>query len=347
MASQIVPAMLPEEPMDRIEDIDDEEESQLDISREAKDGNTEILSEKNDSVREPSLALSRTVSNALSRVTTRLTNRHIINPGPPPDGGVKAWTQVAMAWIVIVTTWGYLNAFGAFQTYYTTALGESQSTISWIGSVQLWVIFVMSAFSGRALDAGLFVPTFLVGSVIQLVGIFMNSLCKNFWQLLLAQGICTGLGSGIIFCPSLGLVTTYFAKRRGIAIAVVTTGNSFGGAIYPVMVRQLLPKIGFAWTVRIIGFINLACLGLALAFLRPRLPPRKSGPLVEWQAFREIPYLCAVSGFTFVFGALFFVYYFVSRTCTLCRKYCLPVPLSRSLLTAFTSSICHMLTPQT
>ena len=78
------------------------------------------------------------------------------------------------------------------------------------------------------------------------------------------------------------------------------------------IVRQLLPKLGFAWTVRVLGFVNLACLGLGIAFLRPRLPPRKSGPVVEWAAFREIPYLSAVSGFTLVFGAMFFAYYYVS-----------------------------------
>ena len=217
-----------------------------------------------------------------------------------------------MAWLVVVTTWGYVNSFGAFQTYYTSALGEAQSTISWVGSVQLWVIFAMSAVSGRALDAGLFIPTFALGSTIQLVGIFMNSLSNNFWQLLLAQGFCTGLGSGLIFCPSMGLVTTYFSRNRGIAVAIVTTGNSFGGALYPIMVRQLLPSLGYPWTVRVIGFINLACLSMGLAFMRPRLPPRKAGPLVEWAAFREVPYLCAVSGFTLVFGAMFFSYYYVS-----------------------------------
>ena len=235
-----------------------------------------------------------------------------------------------MAWIVVVTTWGYVNSFGVFQTYYTDTLGEEQTTISWVGSLQLWVIFFMSTFSGRALDAGLFIPTFFVGSVIQLIGIFTNSLCKNLWQLLLAQGLCTGIGSGIIFCPSMGLVTTYFAKRRGIAIALVTTGNSVGGAIYPVMVRQLLPQIGFAWTVRVIGFINLVCLSLGLAFMRPRLPPRKSGPIVEWSAFKEFPYVAAVTGFSLVFGALFFAYYYVS----------LIISLKRAL---FTIPFCHSL----
>jgi predicted MFS family arabinose efflux permease len=109
----------------------------------------------------------------------------------------------------------------------------------------------------------------------------------------------------------MGIVTTYFEKKRALAVAIVSTGNSFGGAIYPVAVRLLLPQIGFAWTVRVLGFINLACLSCALAFMRPRLPPRKAGPVIEWQAFREVPYSCMVSGMSLVFGGLFFSYYYV------------------------------------
>jgi len=226
-----------------------------------------------------------------------------------------------MAWLICVTTWGYVNSFGVFQTYYTESLGETQSTVSWVGSIQLWVIFVMSAFSGRALDAGLFIPTLVIGSIIQTVGIFMTSLCGNFWQLLLAQGITTGLGSGIIFCPAMGLVTTYFTRKRALAVAIVTTGNSFGGCVYPIVVRQLLPQIGFAWTVRVLGFMNLACLLTTMAFMRPRLPPRKSGPLFELSAFREVPYVSLLVGLSFVFGALFFSYYFVSLSVVDFSKY--------------------------
>lgn len=207
---------------------------------------------------------------------------------------------------------GYINSFGAFQTYYTETLGETQSTISWVGSLQLWTVFFASAFSGRALDAGLFIPALMLGAAIQLVGIFTTSLCTVFWQLLLAQGLCTGLGSGIIFCPTLGLVVTYFSKRRALATAIVTTGNSLGGAVYPVIVRQLLPKIGFAWTVRVLGFVNLALLGTALAFMRPRLPPRKTDPVLEWRAVYEVPFDCVLIGMSLVFGGLFFSYYYIA-----------------------------------
>lgn len=80
----------------------------------------------------------------------------------------------------------------------------------------------------------------------------------------------TGVGGGLLFTPSMGIVGTYFSTRRAIAIGLATTGNSAGGMVYPIMVQQLFPKIGFAWTVRVLGFLNLALLLVVLAFMRPR-----------------------------------------------------------------------------
>jgi MFS family permease len=218
---------------------------------------------------------------------------------------------VALGFVVCFTTWGYINSFGVFQTYYTSTLHVSPSAVSWIGSVNLFIVMAGGFVTGRALDAGLFTPTFAVGAVLQIAGIFANSFCKNIWQLVLAQGVCTGLGSGIVFCPTIGLVTTYFQKRRALAVGITSTGNSAGGALYPVIVRLLLPRIGYGWTVRVLGFFNMACLALALAFLRPRLPPRKTGPFVEWQAFREAPYSLMLVAFSLIFGGLFFTYYYI------------------------------------
>jgi MFS family permease len=216
-----------------------------------------------------------------------------------------------MAFITCLTAWGFVNSFGVFQTYYADTMSESQSTISWIGSIQVWVIFAVGMFSGRALDAGLFFPTFLLGSALQILGVFTTSVCRNFWQLLLAQGFCTGLGCGMIFCPVMGIVTTYFERNRALAVAIVSTGNSIGGILYPVLVKSLLPKIGFAWTIRILGFVNLACLVAAAMFLSPRLPPREGDAFIEWRIFLNIPYTCMVISMALVFGGVFFTLYFV------------------------------------
>ena len=133
----------------------------------------------------------------------------------------------------------------------------------------------------------------------------------RYWQLFLAQGICTGLGNGLVFCPSLSVLSTYFSTKRGLAIGIGASGSATGGIVFPVIVQQLLPKVGFGWTVRVLGFVMLALQAIALVFVRPRLPPRKSGPLVEWAAFRELPYTLFSIGMFLAFWGLYFAFYYV------------------------------------
>lgn len=262
----------------------------------------------------PDLSNSKSrASNVLERVTSRLTTRSLRDPGPPPDGGILAWTQIFCAWLAILNTWGFVNSFGAFQPYYETILPESSSTISWIGSVQACILFSLSTFSGRALDRGWFRPIVAVGIVIQILGIFALSGARTYWQFLMTQGFCTGVGGGLFFVPIMGLCSTYFSKKRGMALGIVTSGNAAGGVVYPVIVRQLLGKVGFGWTVRVLGFINVACLLVVLALMKPRLPPRKTGPLIEWEAFKDAPYCLHVLGVCFLMPPIYCVFYYVSH----------------------------------
>ena len=84
-----------------------------------------------------------------------------------------------------------------------------------------------------------------------------------------------------------------------------------GGMVYPVLVRELLPKIGFAWTTRVLGFLNLGLLAIAFTFMRPRLPPRSTGPIVDWKAFSEPVFVLFVAGIFFVLWNVYFTFYYV------------------------------------
>lgn len=81
--------------------------------------------------------------------------------------------------------------------------------------------------------------------------------------------------------------------------------------MYPVLVRELLPKIGFAWTTRVLGFLNLGLLAIAFTFMRPRLPPRSTGPVVDWKAFSEPVFVLFVAGIFFVLWNVYFTFYYV------------------------------------
>lgn len=232
----------------------------------------------------------------------------------PPDGGIKAWTQVLMGHLVLINGWGYLTSFGLFQSYYTSSLHATPSAISWIGSVQIFFVYLIGTFSGRALDAGFYHTVLSGGTFLQVLAVFMTAQSTEYWQLFLAQGICKGLGDGLVFCPTVSLVATYFSKRRALAMAGTASGAATGGIIFPLIAQQLLPKVGFAWTVRTMGFIILFNGVLAISIARVRLSPRRSGPLIEWTAFKEIPYTLFCIGMFLNLWAVYFAYFYVSES---------------------------------
>jgi MFS family permease len=249
------------------------------------------------------------VARTLSLVRTRESGRDV---GPPPDGGSKAWLQVLLAHLVIMNTWGYINSFGVFQAYYTRELGHPPSDISWVGGIQIFLLFFVGTFSGRATDAGYFKVTLAAGALLELFCIFMTSLSTKYWQLFLAQGVGQGLGCGLMFCPTIALLPTYFSSRRSIAIGIVACGSATGGLIFPAVVMRLLPRVGYGWTMRTLGFISLATLSPCVVFLQQRVPPRKSGPVVEWGAFKEAPYALFAIGMFLNFWGLYVGFFYIS-----------------------------------
>ena len=231
---------------------------------------------------------------------------------PPPDGGLIAWSQVLAGHLVAFNAWGFINSFGIFQAYLTASLSRPPADISWVGGVQIFLMLLVGIFSGRALDAGYYRPFAIAGLVLQICGIMMTSLVTEYWQLLLALGFCQGLGNGLIFTPTMAVVSTYFVKKRAVAIMGMSSGTATGGIVFPIVARQLLDKVGFGWTIRVMGFIFMFNAAVALILIRPRLPPRKSGPIVELKSFLDPWYGCCAFGLFFCTLGLYFGYFYVS-----------------------------------
>ena len=239
----------------------------------------------------------------------------------PPDGGLLAWSQVLAGHLVAFNSWGYITSFGLFEAHYTTALDETPSAISWIGSIQIFLSLFIGTFSGRAMDAGYYRHVALAGLSLQVLGAFMTSLITKYWQLLLAQGICQGLGNGLIFAPTVALVSTYFEKKRAIAVSFMTSGTATGGIVFPVIARQLTDKIGFGWTIRVMALIILANSIVILALVRTRPSPRSTGSLIDLAAFLDPWFSFFGLGSLLAFLGVYFAYYYVSDTNHLETRY--------------------------
>ncbi|KXJ88270.1 major facilitator superfamily domain-containing protein, partial [Microdochium bolleyi] len=219
-----------------------------------------------------------------------------ISPADPvPDGGFQAWITVAGCFILFFNSWGMANTYGVFQTYYSRYLlaEMSPSAISWIGSIQGFFLLVVGVVTGPLYDAGHLRLILATGTALVFLGLMMTSLCTEYYQVLLSQGICIGIGTGFLYIPALALIPQYFEKHRAIATGIVTSGSSFGGVVYSLAFQRLVEPLGFAWAVRVMAFISLAGLLFSLAVLRRRTAGLE-GPvrtLLDRSALRERPYM--------------------------------------------------------
>lgn len=77
-----------------------------------------------------------------------------------PDGGVRAWLNVLGGFLVLFASFGYTNSWGVYQAYYSQTIyrAYSDSTIAWIGSVQLCLFFVLALVAGSLFDSEIAVP---------------------------------------------------------------------------------------------------------------------------------------------------------------------------------------------
>lgn len=179
-----------------------------------------------------------------------------------------------------------MNSFGIFETYYSAhqLASSTPSDIAWIGSFQvipswtqideIFCMFCGGLFAGRIFDSH--GPRWLLagGSALFLLCFFVIPECTEYWQFFLAQGVAFGISISTMyelhlnirfngrFFPSVACISHWFRRKRAIAMGIVYSGSSIGGVVWPILMSHLLnnPSIGFKWSLRIAGFINVPIL---------------------------------------------------------------------------------------
>jgi MFS family permease len=226
------------------------------------------------------------------------------------DGGFTAWSQVFVSFLLVVNGFGYFSSFGLFESHWVEILGSPASFIAWVGSISLFLLFLLGSVSGPLMDRGHFRSVVTAGCAFQVLGAFSTSGVSSYWQLILAQGFVQGIGNGLLFTPCVALVSVYFTKNRAFALSLAACGAPFGGIMFPLMTRQLTPKIGYPWTIRIFGFTMLFNSALILLLGKPRQFKKDKRPLLDLAAFREPVFLTFGFGIFFTLWGLYIAYFY-------------------------------------
>lgn len=242
---------------------------------------------------------------------------HLSQPPHPsiPNGGLTAWLQVLSGFFLFFNSWGLINAFGVFQLFYSGVLipTSSNSDISWIGSIQAFLLCCTTIIAGPMFDRGHARLLVFFGSILVVFGLMMTSLCSTYWQLILAQGLCMGIGAGALFITSVAIIPSYFTTKRAFAIGIAASGSSLGGVIYPIVFHQLQPRVGFGWATRIIGFVALATLLVPVLCIKVRALRAARKTIIDLSGFRELPF-CLFSLAAFIgFIGLYIPFFYISE----------------------------------
>ncbi len=200
-----------------------------------------------------------------------------------------------------------------YQTFYEHSLlpYETSSNISWIGSIQAFLLIFVGIFVGPLFDHGYFRSLILIGSFGVVFGMMMTSLCTRYWQILLSQGVIVGLGCGFLFVPAIAIIPYYFSTRKALAQGLAACGSSLGGIIYPILFQNLQTRIGFPWATRVMAFIILATLIMPIVCMKVRVKPGAARKLIDSSAWREPPFLLLSVAEFFGFMGLYIPFFYV------------------------------------
>ena len=126
---------------------------------------------------------------------------------------------------------------------------------------------------GRLADRhGVMVPILISAAGLGL-GYAAAGLAGDIWLFSAAHGLLIGLlGSSATFAPLIADTALWFARRRGIAVAVCASGNYLAGTVWPPVVQHFVETAGWRDTYLGLGAFS-AVVMLSLAPLLRQRPP--------------------------------------------------------------------------
>lgn len=231
----------------------------------------------------------------------------------PPDGALVAWLHVAGSFFLFFNSWGIMNAFGVFQTFYDT--GDPFRVFFGHLLDRLYPSIATAAGWYRRWPC-LRSRVYALAAQLRHVRRGVRSYDAEHMSRVLAGHSCARFLCRCWIWLSLCSVcfdsSDILRSRLGLAVGVAAAGSSLGGVIYPIVLYQLLGQVGFGWTVRIITFIALGTLLVPIAALKQRIKPHKARAFIDWSAFVDVHYMVFVLGLLIGLMGLLVLFFYVS-----------------------------------
>ena len=182
-----------------------------------------------------------------------------------------SWTRLGLtlfvATVINAGMWVIIVIMPAIEAEYggTRAMASLPYTLTMVGfALGNYVI-------GRAVDHFGITASLIVAATMTAIGFGLATLSSSLLVLSFTQFL-VGFASAVGFGPLIADISHWFVRRRGIAVAIAASGNYLSGAIWPILLAEVLAESGWRAVYIVMAAVTLVAV-IPLAFaLRRRLP---------------------------------------------------------------------------
>lgn len=205
---------------------------------------------------------------------------------PRPDGRAgtadmldsrRSWIVATMALVCLGMSFGGpLIAIVGLKTI-AADMGGARSVPALGGSLAWLGAAVGGVLMGRVAHRFGIRWTVIGGALSVCTGLAISTVGEP-WALYVGHGVFIGLlGLAGLNAPLYVYISHWFLRRRGSALALLSSGNYIAGVVWPVIFEAVIDRFGWRTTMLGYGLIQAALVTtLALVFLRP--PPAAASP---------------------------------------------------------------------
>ncbi|XP_020717920.1 uncharacterized protein LOC101460461 isoform X1 [Ceratitis capitata] len=184
----------------------------------------------------------------------------------PPDGGY-GWFIMVISFFCQVIVDGIIFSVGILLPHMARGLGETQTTIVLVASVQVGCYFLAGSVASAFINKYGFRVVALLGGICSIVFIMIGTFSNNLAMLIFFYSVLGGTSLSLIWVSSQLIIGYYFERYRPIANGLSCSGAGAGILIFSFMNAQICPDIGWRNTSRIHTALLLLILLMGMTFI--------------------------------------------------------------------------------
>jgi MFS family permease len=185
------------------------------------------------------------------------------------------WRIVAAAFLVLFTAYGAQYSFGVFFAALLDEFHWSRAGLAGVFSMYVFAYSVFGFPAGRLTDRWGPRSVITVGGVILGLALAGMACVTQLWQPYVLYGVVAALGMGTAYVPCNSTVVKWFVRRRGLAVALASSGGSAGTFALPPLAQWLVGVVG--WRAAYVAFGAVVLVALATVARVMRRDPESMG----------------------------------------------------------------------